>query len=148
MKRFFLTVLALGGVGMLASQRMGSRPEVDGADSPLPSCGPYPNCARLSRAVPADAETVRRVAEAAVRSDRGLLTGRADELSLTQGGLRATYKVGPFTDDLALEVTAGPDGQSVLHLRSASRAGRSDLGVNRHRLDRLTDDILARLGAL
>lgn len=146
MKRI-LALLALAGVGVAVSRQVGSRPEVDGVDSPLPSCGPYPNCARVSRAVPADAETVRRVAEAAVRTDRDLLTGHADALSLTEGGLRAVYRIGPFRDDLALEVTAGTSGQSVLHLRSASRVGRSDLGVNRRRVERLAADILARLGA-
>ncbi|MEM1056484.1 MAG: DUF1499 domain-containing protein [Bacteroidota bacterium] len=145
MKKKLLALLAIGGVSVAASHSLGSRPEVD-ADSPLAPCGSDPNCSRLSRAIAMDAETVRRVAEAAVRSDRGLFTGSVDELSLTGGGLRASYRVGPFTDDLALEVTEGADGGSVLHLRSASRMGRSDLGVNRRRLDRLVADIVARLG--
>ena len=147
MKRLLLA-LGLVGAGAAVSHGLGSRPDLDGADSPLAPCGPNPNCARISRAVPADADTVRRVAEAAVRTDRGLLTGRADEISLTAGGLRATYKTGPFTDDLALEVTPGASGDaSVLHLRSASRVGRSDLGVNRRRVERIAADVLARLGA-
>lgn len=147
MKKLLLAAAALVA-GLAISHKMGSVPEVSGIDSPLAPCGPDANCARLSRAIPADAETVRRVAEAAVRSDRGLLTGRPDELSLTAGGLRATYRVGPFTDDVAVEVTPGASGDaSVLHLRSASRAGRSDLGVNRRRLNRLVEDVLARVGA-
>ena len=148
MKRFFLAVTALAGVGMILSRQTGSRPEVDAADSPLAPCGPFANCARLSRSIPADASTVRRVAEAAVRTDRSLLAGRADEISLTAGGLRATYRTGPFVDDLALEVTPGASGEaSILHLRSASRMGRSDLGTNQRRLDRLVADVLARVGA-
>lgn len=142
-----LALLALGGVSIAVSRQIGSRPEVDGVDSPLAPCGPYANCARVSRAIPMDAETVRRVAEAAVRSDRSLFTGRPDEISLTASGLRATYRIGPLTDDLALEVTEGAAGHSVLHLRSSSRVGKSDLGVNRHRVDRLVEDVLARLGA-
>ena len=147
MKRFVFGLLALAGVGVATSRKMGSRPEVAGVDSPLAPCGPYPNCTRISRAVPADAETVRRVAEAAVRTDRGLLTGRPDQISLTDGGLRATYKAALFIDDLALEVTPGADGHSVLHLRSSSRVGRSDLGTNRRRVERIVADVLARLGA-
>lgn len=148
MKRFLLALAALTGIGTAVSRKIGSRPEVDAADSPLAPCGPYANCARLSRAIPAPAATVQRVAEAAVRTDRGLLTGRADEVSLTAGGLRATYRTGPFVDDLALEVTPGASGEaSVLHLRSASRMGRSDLGTNRRRLDRLVAEVLVRVGA-
>ena len=148
MKKLLLALMALAGVGVVASRKAGSLPDVEGADSPLPACGPYPNCARLSRAVPADASTVRRVAEAAVRTDRGLLTGRSDEISLTSGGLRATYRIGPFSDDLALEVTPGASGDtSMLHLRSASRVGRGDLGTNRRRVERLVADVLARVGA-
>ncbi|MEM6325739.1 MAG: DUF1499 domain-containing protein [Bacteroidota bacterium] len=146
MKRL-LAFLAIGGVGAAVTHRIGSRPEVDGVGSPLATCGDHLNCARISRAVPAEAEAVRRVAEAAVRSDQGLFTGRVDEVSLTAGGLRAAYKMGLFTDDLALEVTEGADGHSVLHLRSASRLGRNDLGVNRRRVERLAADVLARLGA-
>ncbi|MEL6614357.1 MAG: DUF1499 domain-containing protein [Bacteroidota bacterium] len=147
MKRFLLALAALGA-GVAVSHRTGSVPEVSAADSPLAPCGPHPNCARISRAIPADADTVRRVAEAAVRSDRGLVTGRPEEISLTAGGLRATYRVGPFTDDLAIEITPGASGNaSVLHLRSASRTGRSDLGVNRRRVLRLVTDVLARVGA-
>ena len=147
MKRL-LIALGLIGAGAAASHKLGSRAEIAGVASPLAPCGPHPNCARIARAVPADAATVRRVAEAAVRSDRGLLTGRPDEISLTAGGLRATYRLGPFTDDLALEVTPGASGEaSVLHLRSAARVGRSDLGVNRRRVERLAADVLARLGA-
>ena len=148
MKKLLLALLALLGVGTVTSRKMGSRPEVEGVDSPLPACGQFPNCARISRAVPADASTVRRVAEAAVRTDRGLLTGRPEEISLTSGGLRATYRIALFSDDLALEVTPGASGDSaVLHLRSASRVGQSDLGTNRRRVERLAAEVLARVGA-
>ncbi len=148
MKRFLLALATLTGIGAVVSRQIGSQPELDAADSPLAACGPYANCARMSRAIPADESTVRRVAEAAVRTDRSLLAGRADEISLTAGGLRASYRVGPFVDDLALEVTPGASGKSsVLHLRSASRMGRSDLGTNERRLDRLVAEVMARVGA-
>lgn len=39
-----------------------------------------------------------------------------------------------FTDDLELRLE--PDGRTV-HIRSASRVGRSDLGVNRRRVETL-----------
>ena len=39
----------------------------------------------------------------------------------------------------------GAAGQSVLHVRSASRVGESDLGVNRLRARRILDDVERRL---
>ena len=150
MRRFFFGLAALfglGAAGVAATRVLGSEPEVEGVANPLPACPGVPNCARASRAFAIDADTLRRVAEASVRADRGLWTGRADEISLTEGGLRAIYRVGPFADDLATEVTPGAEGHSILHLRSASRTGRSDLGVNRARINRIVADVQARLGA-
>lgn len=39
-----------------------------------------------------------------------------------------------FVDDLELHQ---PDGSKVIHVRSASRMGKSDLGVNRQRVEKL-----------
>jgi uncharacterized protein (DUF1499 family) len=46
-----------------------------------------------------------------------------------------------FQDDVAVAVTARPEGGSLLHARSASRVGYSDLGVNRRRLQRLREAV-------
>ena len=149
MRRLFVRLAALAGLGaagVAASRALGSEPEVEGVPNPLPPCSGVPNCARLTRSFATDATTLRRTAEAAIRSDRGLITGRPDEISLTASGLRATYRTGPFADDLAMETTDGADGHALLHLRSSSRVGRSDLGVNRRRLQRLLADVRLRLG--
>ena len=52
--------------------------------------------------------------------------------------LRATFRTAiyRFVDDL--ECRLDPDN-NVIHLRSASRAGHSDLGVNRKRVERLRE---------
>ena len=39
-----------------------------------------------------------------------------------------------FIDDLEFHL---PEGENVIHYRSAARSGRSDFGVNRQRMDRL-----------
>lgn len=150
MRRLFVRLLALAGIGaagVAVSHRVGSRPEAEGVENPLPPCPRgVPNCSRMTRAIPAPPDEVRRAAEAAVRGGASLLTGRADEVMLTDGGLRAIYKTGPFADDLAIEVTPGAAGTSLLHIRSAARTGRSDLGVNRARAQRLVADVQTRLG--
>ena len=46
----------------------------------------------------------------------------------------------PFIDDLKLEVGDG----GTVHVRSSSRVGESDLGVNKKRLDYLGDAMRAK----
>ncbi|MDX1530341.1 MAG: DUF1499 domain-containing protein [Rhodothermales bacterium] len=107
------------------------------AESPLAPCGPTPNCYRVSRTFAGPPDTVFAEAEQAVRDLGGLTVGRATVLERNgQRELHATFRVLFFTDDLHLRVD--PDGPgSVLHVRSASRTGRSDLGVNRRRVEAL-----------
>jgi len=42
-----------------------------------------------------------------------------------------------FKDDVDVAVRARDDGGSALYVRSASRVGYSDLGVNQRRVERL-----------
>jgi uncharacterized protein (DUF1499 family) len=53
-----------------------------------------------------------------------------------------------FVDDLEAELVAGGDGEEggVIHLRSASRLGRSDFGVNRRRIEQLRQAFAAEPG--
>ena len=48
----------------------------------------------------------------------------------------AVYKVWLFRDDVDAAIISGSD-QSTLYLRSASRVGTGDLGVNRRRVKRI-----------
>lgn len=52
-----------------------------------------------------------------------------------------TSSIFRFVDDLEIRIDAG---QNRVHLRSASRVGRSDLGANRKRVERLKSSFLAR----
>lgn len=54
-----------------------------------------------------------------------LVTERAGYLHFT-----FTSKIFRFQDDVEFEV-----GQNMIHLRSASRVGRGDMGVNRARME-------------
>ena len=62
----------------------------------------------------------------------------------TPGGALASFSVGPFEDDVVIEVEPAPQG-SVLWVRSASRSGRSDLGVNARRAARIAAAIASWL---
>jgi uncharacterized protein (DUF1499 family) len=107
---------------------------VDGAPAP---CPPSDNC------IDTTSDDSRHAAEplACPEADLVLLADQlAAELPRTQvveaddayARLRTTSQVFGFVDDV--ELFAGDD---VVHVRSASRVGRADLGVNRDRVERV-----------
>lgn len=55
----------------------------------------------------------------------------------------AVFTVLVFEDDVSVIVLPQTSG-SVLHIRSASRTGYSDLGVNRRRIQHFFDTLAAR----
>lgn len=136
-----LGVAGVAAVGLSASRALGSRPDEPGYPGPLPTCGDVPNCYRARVRLAADPEAVRAAAFAGVRSHGDWFTGRAVRVAPTDDGLAAVFKAGPFRDDVAVAVEAVEGGGSVLHVRSASRVGENDLGVNRRRARRLVDEI-------
>jgi uncharacterized protein (DUF1499 family) len=106
-------------------------------DNPLPECPASPNCERTTKAYAAPADRLfARVQEA-------LRTLGPARLRLQPDSMRASavYRVAlVFKDDLDVAVESRSDG-SRLHVRSASRVGHSDLGVNRRRVHRLLDAV-------
>lgn len=139
-------LLGAGAVGAAATA-LHSRPDTTATGSPLPSCPDVPNCAHASRLFEAEPEQVMRAAERAVRAHNAFWTGRAVRVSTPNGGLSATFQVGPFEDDLQMATSSEPSGLTRLYARSLSRVGRGDLGVNRRRVQALLDDVQARLFA-
>lgn len=107
-------------------------------ENPLPPCPGTPNCYRESRAYDRPPPALFDDALAAVRDVGGLTVGRATEIERDGLGLHAAFRVLVFTDDLDLLV-APHDGGAVLHVRSASRVGHSDLGTNHRRVRALFD---------
>jgi len=107
-------------------------------ENPLPRCPGTPNCHRESRAFDRSPQDLFDDTLAAVRELDGLTIGQAEEIERDGLGLHAPFKVFVFTDDLDLRVAPHSDG-AVLHVRSASRVGKSDLGTNRRRVRALLD---------
>ncbi len=102
-------------------------------DNPLPDCPDTPNCERISQGYDVPADTLFQAAQSAL-DDLG-----PAQLQLQPDSMRATavYRVAlVFKDDVHVAVDSQDTG-SVLHVRSASRVGQSDLGVNRRRVQRL-----------
>lgn len=99
--------------------------------SPLPACPGTPNCVRESRWVAAAPDRTT----AAVRDTLDRM--RAVSVEPSPGGvqLHAVFRAGVFLDDLDVAVQPHADG-TVVHVRSASRVGHWDLGVNGRRVRR------------
>ena len=131
-------------------------PEVAGLapGAPLPPCPGTPNCvcseaetpdARRLDPLPVGADGPGDPAAAwgllkeAVRDLGGVL--KADTGSVLHAVFRTP--VLRFPDDLHARLDGGA---GVIHLRSASRVGRSDLGANRRRMGKLRAAYLQRLG--
>lgn len=99
--------------------------------NPLPACPGTPNCVRDSRMYSLDPEMLFRQAEAALES----IGAATIERDAAGRRLDAVFRVFFFRDDVQILV-APHEGGSVLHIRSASRVGKRDLGVNRRRVQR------------
>ena len=59
---------------------------------------------------------------------------KATLVTVTADYIHAEYRAGIFIDDVEFLKSAE---EGVIHFRSASRIGRSDLGVNRRRMERV-----------
>ena len=114
----------------------GTRPENLGVtDGQLQPCPNTPNCVNSQNA---DESHRIEPLQASLAEVKQLLTSmeRVTIVKATESYLHAefTSKIMRFVDDV--EFYFDPD-QQVLHVRSASRLGRSDIGVNRKRIEQI-----------
>lgn len=99
--------------------------------NPLPRCPDSPNCERESRTFSLAPGALFEQAQQALQAMNPA------ELSVQPADRRAqaVVRVFFFKDDVEIAVTSTGEG-ATLHIRSASRTGHSDLGVNRRRVKR------------
>ncbi|MGB0562726.1 MAG: DUF1499 domain-containing protein [Spirulinaceae cyanobacterium] len=129
---------ALPGMSVLFA---GNAPELGVTDGQLAPCPPSPNCV-VSRG--GDAE--HQIDAIAYRSDRETaretllkvlgVVPRTEVLTQTEDYIRAAAesRLLGFVDDLEFYF---PSDAAVIEVRSASRLGESDLGVNRRRIEQI-----------
>lgn len=99
--------------------------------SPLPPCPSTPNCERVSRPFPVEPDTLFSAAQRALAS----LGPSALDVEPERRRLHAVYRVALlFNDDVDVAVTPDDD-RAWVHIRSASRVGVSDLGLNARRVN-------------
>ena len=137
-----LGILAALAVATLAVRARASRGEVELTER-LGPCGDRPNC--VSSVETREEFTVEPLAfggapeEAFERARRAVESLPRTRLVVSEAGYLhaecSTALLG-FVDDLELELDSEA---GVIHVRSASRTGYSDLGVNRKRVERLRE---------
>ena len=117
----------------------------------LDPCPDSPNCVS-TQADPSD--TGHYIAPVAYSGEASAVIAAIEDAVSSNGGsvvsstdstVKALYvtKLLKFKDDVDFELD---DEAKLIHFRSASRVGHSDLGANRKRMDALMPKIFARLG--
>jgi len=136
-----VTLMFFGVCLTLTACSAGSPPTMDLAGGKLPNCPSTPNCVcseinetNSSIGALKFAPEQRQAAWEAVRKAVVALGGRVEKFD--DGYLWATFRsrVFRFVDDLQLRLDAERD---LIQVRSASRLGYSDFGVNRQRVENL-----------
>jgi len=104
---------------------------------PFKPCPDSPNCYITS----IELKSTQGQVKTAVKNV--LLSMKAKELKELPDGYNAVFQVFIFLDDMSIRIT-GSDPKLTLWIRSASRVGHSDLGVNKRRVN----DFISRLKKL
>ena len=135
-------VLVLGAGALLVLSLTASRPENLGVQNGrLAECPGTPNCVSSQAAEPGEAippfavsgdpgEAFARLRSIVAQDPRSRIVVDRDDYLHAE----FTSRLFRFTDDV--EFLLDPAGR-VIHVRSASRVGRSDLGANRQRVEAL-----------
>lgn len=99
-------------------------------ENPLPPCPGSPNCVRITREYPDSIDVMWGTTLSVLKQMKPYdLDITADEYRID-----AIFLVVFFQDDLAIKMEEKEPDKTYLHIRSSSRLGRNDFGVNRRRV--------------
>jgi uncharacterized protein (DUF1499 family) len=109
---------------------------------PFRPCPDTPNCVIHSVQFDVDEQTLFDTASTVIKNSTVHKT-TVDAESLQ---INAVYRIPlfGFKDNVEISIESNAAG-SILHIRSASRVGHSDLGVNRRRVQRILNSIESKL---
>ena len=104
------------------------------SNNPLPPCPDSPNCIRVSEEFNISADTLFSVVSKSLSKMKPYST----EKNIDSLSFHAVFKIPVFgwKDDVNIMLQANKKN-SIIHVRSASRVGYSDLGVNKRRVKKL-----------
>ncbi|MEX1302612.1 MAG: DUF1499 domain-containing protein [Desulfotignum sp.] len=131
---------------------VGAVPDLGTTNGELAPCPKTPNCVN-SQAV-GEKQYIQPIRYAGAREDARVrllqILGsqkRAKILTAQENYIRAefTSALFRFVDDVEFYFPKEKSGESVIHIRSASRIGYSDLGANRKRIERIRSEFSKRV---
>lgn len=127
--------MAIGGFSVLTSwgSKPSDIPDIDTVENPLPPCPYSPNCIRITKRIEAPLKDAFTIVREVIRQ----MNPAEIDILENRYKIDAIFRVFLFKDDMTVQITEGNSGLSFLHIRSASRTGFSDLGVNRRRVKKI-----------
>ncbi len=135
-------VVALFILSFLTGSVNGSLPS-DTDKHPFEPCPGSPNCIIQSILFEETTDNLFGAAESAMRKISPF------ELDIQNNDLRidAVFRIAifRFKDDVQIAVEESTSGGSYLHIKSASRVGYGDFGVNKRRVERIVSQIKTKL---
>ncbi len=116
-------------------------PSVTGVNNPLAACPDSPNCIRITKQFNQSGSTIFNASVETISA----MDPEEITVSEDQQKIESVFKVLIFRDDMTLQLTKIDSSSSYLHIRSASRVGESDLGVNRRRVQNFLKNLRSNL---
>lgn len=115
---------------------------VPSANSPLKPCPDSPNCINISTRFDKKPDVLFNAIQSILKNmDPYKLNSNSQSLQI-----KAVFRIPVFGFKDDLQIILEPDATgSILHLRSASRVGKSDLGVNRRRVQKILTSVKQNL---
>lgn len=102
--------------------------------NPLPDCPSTPNCVRYSFIAERDIDTVFKDVSNTLKD----MDAHSIEKQKSEWKIESVFRIPVFgfKDDVVIKLEPYQSQKTVIHVRSASRVGKSDLGVNERRVRR------------
>lgn len=105
--------------------------QAEAITNPLPPCPDSPNCVRISQKFRQAPDIVFDAAKSALQKmSPAVLKSPDDSMRID-----SVFRVFIYKDDFVLQLEAAGKSSTLVHIRSSSRTGYSDLGVNRRRVE-------------
>jgi uncharacterized protein (DUF1499 family) len=126
----------------------GTAPQLGVTNGELTPCASTPNCVS-SQAKDADHFVEPIVVPASVDATAAIVSAIKNmsgwDIILVEGGyIRVEFvsKIFRFVDDVEFSYEQNGSSDTTIHIRSASRVGYSDMGVNKERVEALRSEIM------
>ena len=114
-------------------------PEASGIQSPFEPCPDTPNCVIYASEFDLTDDRLFEITRLAVES----MNPHKIHVNSQSHQIDAVFRIPVFgfKDDVTIFTEPAGESKSMLHIKSASRVGYSDLGVNRRRIKRIINGI-------